>query len=112
VRDAEDDLTCAPKDVPQRLTERPTGEKVEPRSGRGSTTSSTTRPGQRACGSLRVYAAALGARHVPVFVARMAAGPWAVFFATQARGASNEKAKRELGWTPRSWRDSFRTAFG
>ena len=28
---------------------------------------------------------------------------------TQGRGASNEKAKRELGWTPAypSWRDGF-----
>jgi len=28
---------------------------------------------------------------------------------TQARGSSNEKAKRELGWAPRyaSWRDGF-----
>ena len=29
--------------------------------------------------------------------------------ATEARGASNAKAKRELGWTPRhtSWRTGF-----
>jgi 2-alkyl-3-oxoalkanoate reductase len=29
---------------------------------------------------------------------------------TEGRGASNEKAKRELGWRPRwrSWRDGFR----
>ena len=28
---------------------------------------------------------------------------------TQGRGASNEKARRELGWTPKypSWRDGF-----
>jgi hypothetical protein len=28
---------------------------------------------------------------------------------TEVRGASNEKAKRELGWTPRhaSWREGF-----
>ena len=28
---------------------------------------------------------------------------------TEARGASNAKAKRELGWTPRypSWREGF-----
>ena len=28
---------------------------------------------------------------------------------TEARGASNEKAKRELGWQPRypSWREGF-----
>jgi hypothetical protein len=31
---------------------------------------------------------------------------------TESRGASNEKAKRELRWTPtwRSWRDGFRAA--
>ena len=30
---------------------------------------------------------------------------------TEARGASNEKAKRELGWQPHhaSWRDGFTT---
>ena len=33
--------------------------------------------------------------------------------ATQARGASNTKAKRELGWTPRypTWRVGFPTTY-
>ena len=33
---------------------------------------------------------------------------------TESRGASNAKAKRELGWTPRfaSWREGFRVAYG
>jgi hypothetical protein len=33
---------------------------------------------------------------------------------TTQRGASNAKAKRELGWAPEhaSWRDGFRTAAG
>jgi nucleoside-diphosphate-sugar epimerase len=33
---------------------------------------------------------------------------------TDARGASNAKAKRELGWTPRyaSWREGFAVAYG
>lgn len=37
-----------------------------------------------------------------------------VFMPTQVRGASNEKAKREPGWTPRhrTWRDGFREALG
>jgi nucleoside-diphosphate-sugar epimerase len=33
---------------------------------------------------------------------------------TEARGASNAKAKEELGWTPRypSWRTGFTAAYG
>jgi hypothetical protein len=33
---------------------------------------------------------------------------------TQVRGASNAKARRELGWRPAhpSWREGFRTALG
>ena len=33
---------------------------------------------------------------------------------TEARGASNEKAKRELGWQPRygSWRQGFAHGLG
>jgi len=33
---------------------------------------------------------------------------------TQIRGASNAKAKRELGWTPAyaTWRDGFRKGLG
>lgn len=61
---------------------------------------------------LPVLADALGAkppRHVPAWLARPIAGPAAVELATQARGAANAKAKRELGWTPRypSWRLGF-----
>jgi nucleoside-diphosphate-sugar epimerase len=66
---------------------------------------------------LPVYAEVLGARRprrVPTFLARLAAGPFAAAFATQLRGASNAKAKRELGWEPRypSWRQGFREALG
>ncbi|HYH59076.1 MAG TPA: NAD(P)-dependent oxidoreductase [Thermoleophilaceae bacterium] len=55
------------------------------------------------------YAAALGAkppRRVPRFAARIAAGRFAVYLMTQLQGATNEKAKRELGWAPSrpSWR--------
>jgi hypothetical protein len=49
-------------------------------------------------------AEALGAkppRHIPVWLARLIAGEFAVIMATEARGASNAKAKRELGWTLR-----------
>jgi 2-alkyl-3-oxoalkanoate reductase len=49
------------------------------------------------------------ARRFPAWLARLAAGEAAVVMGTTARGASNEKAKRELGWTPRhpSWRYGF-----
>jgi 2-alkyl-3-oxoalkanoate reductase len=61
---------------------------------------------------LPVLADALGAkppRHVPVWLARLIAGDVAVLMGTDARGASNAKAKRELGWTLRypSWRQGF-----
>ena len=58
------------------------------------------------------YAEAIGAkppRRVPVWLARLLGGRYAVALATQGRGASNEKAKAELGWEPRypSWREGF-----
>jgi 2-alkyl-3-oxoalkanoate reductase len=45
----------------------------------------------------------------PAWLGRMLAGPVAVALMTEARGAANDKAKRELGWAPRygSWRDGF-----
>ena len=66
---------------------------------------------------LPLYAEALGARRprrVPTFLARLVAGPFAAVSATQLRGASNAKAKRELGWEPlyASWRQGFREALG
>jgi nucleoside-diphosphate-sugar epimerase len=65
---------------------------------------------------LPVYAAALGAkppRHVPRWLARIMAGEPAVVMGTEARGVSNAKAKRELGWTLRypSWRAGFAAAY-
>ena len=65
---------------------------------------------------LPVLANALGAkppRHVPRWLARLVAGEGAVMMGTQARGASNAKAKRELGWTLRypSWRQGFTAAY-
>jgi nucleoside-diphosphate-sugar epimerase len=61
---------------------------------------------------LPVLASALDAeppRRVPVWLARVIAGENAVMLGTEARGASNAKAKRELGWTLRypSWREGF-----
>jgi nucleoside-diphosphate-sugar epimerase len=66
---------------------------------------------------LPAYAEALGAsppRRVPTWLARIVAGRYAAYVMTELRGASNEKAKRELGWTPRhpSWRQGFREALG
>ena len=51
---------------------------------------------------------------VPALLARLAAGSYAVSLMTEAQGASNERAKRELGWTPAhpSWRDGFAGALG
>jgi nucleoside-diphosphate-sugar epimerase len=64
---------------------------------------------------LPAYAEALGAkppRRVPVWLAGLIAGRQAARLATRLEGASNEKAKRELGWKPRyrSWRQGFREA--
>ena len=61
---------------------------------------------------LPVYAEALGAKRpprVPAFVARLIAGKALVEWMLGLRGASNEKVKRELGWSPRykSWRQGF-----
>jgi nucleoside-diphosphate-sugar epimerase len=63
---------------------------------------------------LPVYAEAIGAappRRVPVWLARLFAGKVAGAVNSQS-GASNAKAKRELGWEPRwsSWREGFREA--
>ena len=62
-------------------------------------------------------AATIGAkppRRVPRWLARLLAGESGVVLMTEIRGASNEKAKRELGWTLRypSWREGFRAAYG
>jgi 2-alkyl-3-oxoalkanoate reductase len=66
---------------------------------------------------LPALAAALGAkppRHVPMWLARLIAGQGMVMMASGSRGASNAKAKRELGWTLRypSWRQGFAAAYG
>ena len=53
-------------------------------------------------------AAALGAKpplRLPGWVVRLAAGPQVLSLMTRARGASNAKARRALGWAPQhSWR--------
>ena len=58
---------------------------------------------------LPALAASLGApppRRLPGWLVRLAGGPQAYSMMTRVRGASNAKARRELGWVPRySWRD-------
>ncbi|HVQ58375.1 MAG TPA: NAD(P)-dependent oxidoreductase [Solirubrobacterales bacterium] len=61
---------------------------------------------------LPAVAASLGAkppRHVPRWLGRLAAGEGLTVMMTEIRGASNDKAKRELGWEPRhpSWRQGI-----
>jgi nucleoside-diphosphate-sugar epimerase len=53
-------------------------------------------------------------RRLPVWLGRIVGGELAVSLMTQVRGASNAKAKRELGWQLEfpSWREGFRTGFG
>jgi nucleoside-diphosphate-sugar epimerase len=48
-------------------------------------------------------------RHVPAWLARIVASPAAVAMMTESRGASNAKARAELGWVPShpSWREGF-----
>jgi nucleoside-diphosphate-sugar epimerase len=61
---------------------------------------------------LPVLAAEVGAKRpmrVPRWVGRLFAGEVGVVMMTELRGASNAKAKRELGWRPAhpSWRQGF-----
>jgi nucleoside-diphosphate-sugar epimerase len=53
-------------------------------------------------------------RHVPVWLGRLMAGETLTTMMTEGRGASNAKAKRELGWQllyP-SWREGFVNGLG
>jgi nucleoside-diphosphate-sugar epimerase len=64
---------------------------------------------------LPAAAAAVGAkppRHVPRWLGRLFAGEAGAMMMTEIRGASNAKAKAELGWQPRhsSWRQGFAEA--
>ena len=66
---------------------------------------------------LPVLARALDAkppRRIPRWLARLAAGETATLMMTESRGASNAKAKRELGWQLRypSWRQGFAQGLG
>ena len=62
---------------------------------------------------LPYLATVLGAKppvRVPAWLGRLLAGDFAVALMTSARGSSNDKARKELGWEPRyaSWREGFR----
>jgi 2-alkyl-3-oxoalkanoate reductase len=66
---------------------------------------------------LPVLASALEAkppRRIPRWLGRLAAGEMATLMMTEARGSTNEKARRELEWQPRyaSWREGFATGLG
>lgn len=61
---------------------------------------------------LPVYADLLDAprpMRLPKLIGRLGAGRFGVYFMMEQRGASNKKAKQELGWQPAysSWRDGF-----
>jgi nucleoside-diphosphate-sugar epimerase len=61
---------------------------------------------------LPYLASCVGAKppvRAPAWLGRLLGGEMIVSWMTQGRGSSNEKAKRELGWTPKypSWRDGF-----
>lgn len=61
---------------------------------------------------LPVYAQAIGAkapRRVPVWLAKLIAGPQGIAVTMTQRGASNAAAKSALGWKPKwpSWRAGF-----
>jgi 2-alkyl-3-oxoalkanoate reductase len=47
--------------------------------------------------------------HAPAWLGKLLGGELVVLLMTEARGSSNAKATRELGWTPGypSWRDGF-----
>jgi nucleoside-diphosphate-sugar epimerase len=66
---------------------------------------------------LPALAAAVGARpprRLPAWLGRLLGGEHAVVLMNEARGASNAKARRELGWRPAwpSWRQGFRSGLG
>jgi 2-alkyl-3-oxoalkanoate reductase len=65
---------------------------------------------------LPALAAVLGAkppRRIPRWLARLVAGESGIVLMTEGRGASNAKAKAELGWTLHypSWRQGFPAAY-
>lgn len=65
---------------------------------------------------LPMLAATIGAeppRHVPRWLGQLVGGEVGVVLMTETRGASNAKAKRDLGWTLRypTWRKGFPASY-
>ena len=63
-----------------------------------------------------MLAEVLGSKPPPRFprwLARLLAGEFVAMMGTESRGASNAKARRELGWELRypSWREGFKAAY-
>jgi 2-alkyl-3-oxoalkanoate reductase len=66
---------------------------------------------------LPIYAEVLGAKapgSVPMWLARAAGGGRLAHMMEELRGASNAKARADLGWAPMypSWREGFREGLG
>jgi nucleoside-diphosphate-sugar epimerase len=66
---------------------------------------------------LPALATAIGAKppfHLPAWVGWLAIGAQGMAMMNESRGASNTKAKRELGWRPQfaSWRGGFSRGLG
>ena len=62
---------------------------------------------------LPYLAKVLGAKpplRMPAWLGRLLAGDFVVTLMTSARGSSNDKARKDLGWEPRyeSWQEGFR----
>jgi nucleoside-diphosphate-sugar epimerase len=53
-------------------------------------------------------------RHIPNWLAKILMGEHAVAMMNDIRGVSNEKARKELEWTPKwsSWREGFKDGLG
>jgi nucleoside-diphosphate-sugar epimerase len=64
--------------------------------------------------SLALQIGAPAPRRVPRLIGRLVAGEAGAVMMTEIRGASNAKAKRELGWRPAhpTWREGFAGASG
>jgi hypothetical protein len=101
---------------PQRLCERARDRRRRRQGAVGAAADLWARA-RREAEWLPYLADAVGAkppRHVPLWLGRLMAGEALATMMTEGRGASNAKAKRELGWQllyP-SWREGFVNGLG